>query len=617
MNNFPLHTQVLPHDIKSSLPKRSEVDPGFQWNIGDLYATDAAWESDFARVDGLVDRVATFRGKLGESADKLYQCLQLRDALGQIFDSLYVYAHLQRDQDTGNPQSQALADRITILQTHVRQSEAYLVPEILGLPDGTIEKYFADHPDLRMYKQYIDDIWRVMSHTLSPSEERLLAMTANMAAGPRNIFNMLNNADIKFPSIKDEEGNSVEVTKGRYSQFMESTDRRVRHDAYHALLGTYQNYANTLAATLSANVSRDIFYSRARKYDSCLHSALNSYNIPIEVFDTVVRVVGENLEPLHRYTALRRRILKLEKLEPYDLFVPLFSKVDEKIPYEKSVRTVLDGLAPMGKEYVELLEKGFRSGWVDVVENAGKRSGAYSWGAYGTHPFVLLNYQGRLDDVFTIAHEMGHSLHTYYTTSEQPYVYADYSIFTAEVASTTNEAILMDYYLKNTDDRDKKLYLLNHYLDQIRSTVYTQVLFAEFEREIHETVENGDPLTADFMGKTFRRLYRKYNGVEVEDGPAIGIYWARIPHFYNSFYVYQYATGYSAATMLSQKILAGEKGALDRYIRFLKGGSSKYPIDLLNAAGVDMVTPDPVQETVGLFGRLLDEVESLLDEGGG
>ncbi len=600
----------------SSLPRREELDRRYQWNLADIYPSIDGWRSDFHRLEKLTNEMTAFEGTLGGSAENLLACLRKSDEMGKVFDSLYVYAHLLRDQDSGNPQSQALADKITILQTRVSQAESFVNPEILALPEGKIAKFLEENADLRLYAHYLDNLNRKREHTLSPKEEKLLAMAANMAAGPRSIFNMLNNADIRFPTIRDEEGNEVEVTKGRYSRFMESSDRRVRKDAYGALLGTYRKYANTLAATLSASVSRDIFFARARGYGSCLTASLDARNIPVEVYDNVVDVVGAHLKPLHEYIALRKKLLGYDVLKPYDLFVPLFPEVKEKVEYETAVDTVVEGLAPMGDEYVALLRKGFTSGWIDVFENEGKRSGAYSWGSFGNHPYVLLNFQGRLDDMFTIAHEMGHALHTYHTTAAQPYVYADYSIFAAEVASTTNEALLVDHLLKKTGDRKKKLYLLNHHLDQIRSTVYTQVLFAEFEKIIHDRVERGDPLTAERMGTIFRELFHKYNGAAVAEEPETAIYWARVPHFYNSFYVYQYATGYSAATMLSQKILAGEKNALPKYIRFLKSGSSRYPIDLLTDAGVDMTSPEPVEATCALFSRLLAELKDLLRNGG-
>lgn len=612
MADNPLKSGAASSETVSSMPKRDEIDSKFKWNLADLYSSGKKWESDFALVGNLIQGIAQFQGSLGDSSGRLLDALEKSDELGNVFESLYIYAHLFRDQDTGNPESQALADRITILQTRARQAESFLSPEILALPDGTIERYLKENEKLRKYEHFLDNINRRREHTLSPREEKLLAMAANMAAGPRNIFNMLNNADIRFPVIRDEDGNDVELTKGRYSHFMESTDRRVRENAYKALLGTYGRYSNTLAATLSANVSRDIFYARARGYDSCLEASLDSMNIPTVVYNTVVDVVGRNLEPLHEYIKLRKELLGYEELKPYDMFVPLFPEVDEKLAYDEAVSTIIDGLQPMGKEYVALLKKGFSSGWIDVYENEGKRSGAYSWGAYGTHPYILLNFQGRLDDMFTMAHEMGHALHTYHTSSTQPFAYADYSIFTAEVASTTNEAILVDFLLKRTKDRKKKLYLLNHYLDQIRSTVYTQVLFAEFEKIIHNRVEKGEPLTSDLMGTIFKKLFRKYNGPEVTEEPETGLYWTRIPHFYNSFYVYQYATGYSAATTLSQKILNGEDEALDKYIRFLQSGSSRYPIDLLKDAGVDMTSPEPVESTCRLFANLLGEMKELL-----
>ena len=598
---------------RGSVPKRDEVDPAFQWNLGDVYHSNEAWREDFDRLAALIDEVRSFRGHLGEGGSTLLRCLQARDELSRLFHRLYVYAHLYRDQDTADGTAQALAERIANARTRAHEAQSYIAPEILALPDEVIEGYFDECEGLGLYRHHMDDIIRTRKHTLSPAEEKLLALAGNVGSAPRNIFLMLNNADIRFPSIEDEDGNELEVTKGRFARLMESTDRRVRKDSYHALLGSYRKTINTFAAALSGSVTRDIFYARARGYDSCLEAALDSDHIPVEVFETTLSVVGDHVAPLRRYLEIRRRILGYDELLPYDLFVPLFPERDEQIPYEGAMKIITDGLAPLGEEYGALLDRGFRSRWIDVYENEGKRSGAYSWGVYKVHPYVLLNYQGTFDDVFTIAHELGHSLHTYHTSRAQPYIYSDYSIFTAEVASTMNESILMNHLLKATAEKEKKLYLLNHYLDQIRGTVFTQVLFADFERRIHDRAEKDEPLTAESIGSVFREVYEKFYGDLVAREENQEIYWARVPHFYNSFYVYQYATGYAAATALSQKILAGEEGALDRYIGFLEGGCSDYPIELLKKAGVDMTSPGPMEETLRLFERLLDEMETLLD----
>lgn len=607
-----LHSPDSPDNVNGTLQLRSEIDPRCAWNLQDLYESIGEWEEDFARIPALTDELVSWKGRLGESADNLLGCLRTSDRLDEMFHRLYVYAHLLRDQDTENPDAQALADRITSLATTVSEAGSFLSPEILEIEEETVGHYLEESEELRVYRHSLEDTMRMRAHTLSPKEEKILALSGNMASGAKNIFNMLNNADMRFPVIKDEEGNDVELTKGRYSRFMESADRRVRKDAYDAFLKTYKKYVNTLAASLNASVNKDIFYSRARGYASCLERALDANNLPVEAYETVLQVVGENTAPLRRYLEIRKRIMGLDTLHPWDLFVPLFPDVDEKIPYADALRIVREGLAPLGPEYGEVLEKAFSSGWIDVYENRGKRSGAYSWGAYGCHPYVLLNYQETMNDVFTIAHELGHSLHSYYTSRVQPFVYGSYSIFTAEVASTTNESLLMNYLLRSTTDRRKKLYLLNQYLDQIRGTVFTQVLFAEFEKRIHEIAERGDPLTSDTMSTVYREIFESAYGESVARDEDDNIYWVRIPHFYTAYYVYQYATGYAAASALSRKILVDGEGAVGKYLGFLKAGSSKYSIDILRDAGVDMTRPEPVEETVRLFNDLLDQMEELL-----
>lgn len=605
-------TPVEERTRPKSLPRRDEMDVGHRWNLRDVYESAEAWEEEFSGLSVTIEELKSYRGRLGDSAAVLLDCLRLRDRLGEVFLRLYVYAHLWRDEDTANIDAQALSERIARVRTRAQEAGSFFSPEVLALPEGKLAGFLDESEDLRLYRHALDDIVRTRDHTLSLPEEKILALAGSVTSAPRNVFHMLNNADIRFPVIRDENGNEVEVTKGRFSRFMESADRRVRADAYHALLGSYQKSINTFAAALAGSVTRDLFYARARGYDSCLAAALDGDHIPVEVFETTVATVGKQVGSLRRYLDVRKRILGYDELRPYDLFVPLFPESREETPYEDAVGVIREGLAPLGPEYGEVLATAFRNRWIDVYENEGKRSGAYSWGVYGVHPYVLLNYQETLDDVFTIAHELGHALHTYYSTRTQPYVYSDYSIFTAEVASTTNEAILMHHLLERTEDRAKKLYLLNHWLDQIRGTVFTQVLFADFERRIHERAEKDEPLTADSLGNVFLEVYDGFYGDRVAREENQKIYWARVPHFYNAFYVYQYATGYAAATALSQKILADGKAALAEYLGFLKAGSSKYPIEILKDAGVDMTGPGPITATVRLFDTLLDELESLI-----
>ncbi|MHB8156822.1 MAG: oligoendopeptidase F, partial [Desulfocucumaceae bacterium] len=457
-----------------------------------------------------------------------------------------------------------------------------------------------------------EDLIRQKPHTLTPSEELIIARAGEVTAAPSNIFRMLNNADISFPPIKDEKGNEVEVTHGRYGQLMENPDRRVRSDAFDSLYGSYRKLRNTLAATLNSSVKRDIFYSKVRNFDSALQSSLFEDNIQAEVYDNLIKTVRLNLGSLHRYMALRKRLLGLDQLRMYDLYVPLFKDIKWEIPYPEAEAVVKNSLSHLGNDYGQAAAAGLGSGWVDVYENRGKTSGAYSWGPYGVHPYILMNYQDNLNNVFTLAHELGHAMHSYYSHLEQPYVYAHYTIFTAEVASTVNESLLMNYLLNSVTDRDKKLYLLNHYLEQFKGTVFRQTMFAEFEKIIHERTESGEALTADFLCAEYRRLNEEYYGPDVAVEGEIELEWARIPHFYSAFYVYKYATGFSAATALTRGIIEEGSPAVGRYLEFLKKGGSDYPLNLLKTAGVDMAHPRPVQEGLNLFASLLDQLEESI-----
>ncbi len=436
-------------------------------------------------------------------------------------------------------------------------------------------------------------------------------MSSEIGEGPYNVFSMFNNADIKFPTIIDENKKKIEVTKGRFNKLMQSPDQRIRKDAYDALYGTYQNWTNTLAATLSTGIKKNIFYAKARNYQNALKAALHDDNIPIGVYDNVIKSVNENLKPLHRYMEVRRKMLGLDELKPWDLFVPLIRDIKFEIPYHESLKTIEAALQPLGEEYLSALTKGFKIGWIDVYENRGKRSGAYSWSTHGVHPFILLNYNDTLDDMFTVAHELGHALHSYFTHKTQPVVYSGYTTFVAEVASTLNEAILMNYLLKNTEDRRRKFYLLNEYVDQIRGTVYVQTLFADFERQIHKKAEAGEALIASNLNRMSRDLCVHYFGPAFSMDSHYEINWCRIPHFYYNFYVYKYVTGFSAAIAISQKILAGDKPARDAYLNFLTKGSSDYSINLLRDAGVDMSSPEPIVATTRLMNSLIDEMERI------
>lgn len=597
---------------KGVLKERNEIEEKFKWNLESMYENDDKWEEDFETIKKLIKEIKQYKGKVGESGKVLLEVLELESKMSRMIENVYTYAKMRKDEDTRNDKYQALTDRATSLMVEVEESTSFIVPEILSIDEKVLNDYLDNIEGLKLYRHYIERIVRRKSHYLSPEEEAIIARAGELANSPETIFGMLNNADIKFPTIIDEKGNEVEITHGKFIKLMESKDRRVRKDTFKGLYSTYNKYRNTFATTLSANIKKDIFYSKVRKYNSSLEAALDVNNIPIEVYDNLIKAVHDNLSSMYRYVKLRKKVLGLDELHMYDLYTPLVKDIEMEIPYEEGKKIVLEGLKPLGDEYMEIVQEGFNSRWIDVYENKGKRSGAYSWGTYDSYPFILLNYQDNLDSVFTLAHELGHSLHSYYSKENQPYIYGSYSIFVAEVASTVNEAILMEYMLNKTKNKDEKLYLLNHYLEQFRGTVYRQTMFAEFEKLIHEEIENGKSLTADSLCRMYKELNRKYYGPDIVIDEEIAMEWARIPHFYYNFYVYQYATGFSAAIALSQKILKEGKKSVNKYIDFLKSGSSDYPINVLKKAGVDMTTPQPVNNALKLFNKLLDEMESLL-----
>lgn len=595
-----------------TLPKRDEIDARYKWKLEDLYNSIEKWEEDFKKVRQLAGEVAKFKGHLGDGAESLFACLKLSDELFSINDTVFVYARMKRDENNADPDYQALTDRAMALSTETFASVSFITPEIISIPEDKLQQFMETHSELKVYSQFINENLRQKKHILSQKEEELLALAAEIAQAPHDIFTMFNNADIKFSCIKDENGEEIEVTKGRYVKFLESKDRRVRKDAFGAVYSSYGKQKNTLAATLTSNIKKNRFFATVRKYDSSLESSLDSDNISTDVYDNLIETVNNNLHLLHRYLKLRKKALKLDELRMYDLYVPIVEAPERNIPYEDAVEMVKKGLQPMGEEYLGYLGQAFHSGWVDVYENEGKTSGAYSWGTYRVHPFVLLNYQGTINDVFTIAHEMGHALHSYYTNKTQPYVYSEYKIFVAEVASTVNEALLMKYMLNNTKDRGEKAYLLNHNLEEFRGTLFRQVMFAEFEKLIHSRVDQGEALTSQELCSIYRGLNEKYYGSEVVIDEDIAMEWSRIPHFYTSFYVYKYATGFSAATSLSQQIMTEGKPALDRYIKFLGSGSSNYPLELLKQAGVDLSTPKPVEDALKVFEQVLVELEKII-----
>lgn len=597
---------------KNALPARDEIDAKYKWKLEDIYASDELWEEDFEKVRRMSEAMASYRGRLAGDMRVLVECLKLSEEMMALNDKVFVYARMRRDEDNAKPEYQALTDRAMALSTEVYASVSFIIPEILSIDEALLKKSIDEIEELSIYKHYISELLRQKQHVLSAREEELLALSAEIAEAPSDIFTMFNNADIKFGYIRNEDGEEVELTKGRYIRFLESRDRRVRKDAFHALYGAYSAMVNTLAASLNSNIKKNKFYAVVRRYDSSRSASLDSDNVPVSVYDNLIDTVNKNLPLLHRYLRLRKKALKLDELHMYDLYVPIVEEPSRQIKYEEAFDTVKKGLAPLGSGYLNDLDNAFKSGWIDVFENQGKTSGAYSWGTYLTHPYVLLNYQGTINDVFTIAHEMGHAMHSYYTNKTQPYIYSEYKIFVAEVASTVNESLLINYLLSVTQDRKERAYLLNHYLEEFRGTLFRQTMFAEFEKIIHSLAENGEALTAQEFCRIYRELNQKYFSPEVVIDDEIAFEWARIPHFYSSFYVYKYATGISAAVSLSQQILKEGDTAVNRYMEFLKSGGSDYPLELLKRAGVDLLQPKPVEDALMTFASVLDELETLI-----
>lgn len=594
------------------LPKRTEINTDYAWHLEDIYSNIENWEKDFAISQKSIADFSYFSGKISTSAQILLDCLNQSNTISLMIEQLYVYAFMHFHEDSTNATYQQLSSRAENLIIHYSAATAFIVPEILTIPEQTLTSFRKQLPEFEVYNHFFENILRQKEHTLSAEQEQFLAQTAEIANAPQNIFTMLNDADMKFASIHDEKGNEVELTKGRYTSFLESNSRDVRKEAFHALYDSYLKQKNTIAATYSASVKSDVFFAKARKYTSSICAALEDDNIPICVYDNLIQTVHKFLPLMHRYVSLRKKILGLDQIHMYDLYAPLVAEADKKISYHEAKQTVLKALSILGQNYTQALQKGFDSGWIDVYENEGKRSGAYSWGVYGVHPYVLLNHNDNINSMFTLAHEMGHALHSYFTWQKQPYLYSGHKIFVAEVASTCNEALLMQYLLENTQDIIMKKYLINYFMEQFRGTLFRQTMFAEFEKITHDMAEKGEPLTCENMSQIYYDLNKQYFGNDIVIDEQIAIEWARIPHFYNAFYVYQYATGYSAAIALSQNIIKQGQPAIDRYIDFLSKGNSEYSIDLLKGAGVDMTTAAPIENAMKVFESLLNQMESLL-----
>lgn len=594
------------------LKSRTEIPETNKWQLEDIFNSNEQWEKEFSYIETLLGEGGQFEGHLAENSDTLIKCFGWMDDLSLRIEEVYSYARMRRDEDNRDARYQAMTDRAGALAVKVSSAVSFVIPELLTMPEGRLEEFRATAPEIEQYNQALDDILRKKKHVLSSNEEKLLAQMGELAEAPGAIFSMANNADLKFPSIENDLGQMVELTKGNFIQFMESPKQSVRQAAFGTLYRTYEKQRNTWAATLNGSIKSDVFFAKARNYPSAIEASLDDDRVPLKVYDSLIDTVHQFLPQMHRYVQLRRKALKLDELHMYDIYVPIVPETSMTITYEEAKKMVAEGLHPLGEEYINILEEGFEKKWIDVYENEGKTSGAYSWGTYRSHPYVLLNHQDTLDSMFTLAHEMGHSLHTFFSNRTQPHLYAGYKIFVAEVASTLNEALVMEDLLKKTTDPKILAYLINHYLEQFRGTIFRQTMFAEFEKKVHSVVEEGGALTADNLSEIYHRLNAVYYGTEVVLDPEIALEWARIPHFYNAFYVYKYATGFSAAIAFARAILTEGEPAVARYIKFLSSGSSDYPIELLRQAGVDMETPVPVRNALEVFTGLVERLETLL-----
>ncbi|MEK4228494.1 oligoendopeptidase F [Solibacillus sp. FSL H8-0538] len=592
---------------------RAEVPEHLTWDLSSIFESDAVWEQEFKAIETLSEEAVNYKGKVADGAESLYATLQFSDSLYERYSKLYVYAHLKHDQDTTNSTYQAMDSRVKALGAKIGAAWSFITPEILALDEDTLNQCVTSYEPLQLYAQSLKELNLGRPHVLSADKEELLAQLSEVSAASGQTFSVLNNADLEFPNVKNDEGEEVPLTQGSYITFLESDSREVREGAFKAMYKTYGQFRNTFASTLAGNVKSHNAKAKIRNYESARHAAMSNNFIPEKVYDQLISTVHEHLPLLHRYVALRKQVLGLDELHMYDLFTPLVKEVKMEMPYDEAKKIMVDSFAPLGADYQATVQKGLDSRWVDVLENKGKRSGAYSSGTFGTNPYVLMNWQDNVNNLFTLAHEFGHSMHSYYTRQTQPYPYASYSIFVAEVASTCNEELLFEHLLNTIEDPQQKIYLLNHWLDGFRGTVFRQTMFAEFEHLVHEMDRNGEALTAEKLTEVYYNLNKQYFGEAMVVDEEIGLEWARIPHFYYNYYVYQYATGQSAATALSKQILEEGQPAVDRYINhFLKAGCSDFPIEVLKAAGVNMESPAPIAEACKVFEMKLNELEKLL-----
>jgi oligoendopeptidase F len=598
--------------MAKELLTRDQVKVEDTWNLKDMYASDSDWEEDIKVILSKSEELVKFEGRVCESAGTLLQVLELSAFISEKLEFAYNYAARLFDQDQGNTLHQSMNQKVFSIMAKISSDVSFIDPEILACEESKLEEFYNKEPKLDLYKKQIKEIQRLKAHTLSAEMEKVVAMTTEMSNTASEVYEAFTNVDMKFPSIKDEDGEAVELTHGRFVPFLMSANRRVREDAFKAYYDTMKGYINTLASSYSGEVKQRVFHSRVRGYSSNLEAAVDANNVSPEVYDNLVKTVNANLDKLHAYVSLRKKCLGVDELHMYDIYTPMIADVAKKVTYKEAQETICKALAVLGDDYVELLKEGFANRWIDVYENKGKQGGAYSATAYGCHPYMLLNYNDTFDDMFTTAHEMGHSMHSYYSNSTQPYIYSNYKIFVAEVASTCNEILLLEYLLKNCTDKKERAYLLNHYLDSFKGTVYRQTQFAEFEKITNEMVENGDSLNAENLSTIYKDINERYYGPDMISDPEIAYEWARIPHFYYNFYVYQYATSFCAAVAIAEMILTEGEPAVARYKKFLSSGCTDAPVELLKIAGVDLTTPAPIEAALAKMGEIVDELSSLV-----
>ena len=597
--------------MQDRLPKREEVSKDLTWRLEDIYDDEAKWEEDLNKLSEVSDKIASYAGKLGNGAKVLLELMDQLEVLDLLISRIHGYAHMREDQDTGNSKYQAMKQRAMSGYTNAMEKAAFINPEIIALSDEQLDAYYKEESGLEKYRITINDTRRLKDHMLNAEMEQLLASTVELQGAAQKSYGMLSNADLKFPSVKDSEGKEVQLSNGRFVPTQMSKDRQLRKDSFEAFYGRYEEFKNTWAAMYDGELKGRIFEAKARKYNSAFEAAVDHNDVSPKVCDSLFESIHDNMDKMHRYVTLRKKLLGVDELHMYDVYVPMLPEFDMKVTYEEAKELSLKALAPLGEDYLEIVKQAYANRWIDVVENEGKRGGAYSSGVYGVHPYMLLNYNETLDDVFTLVHEMGHSMHTWYSEKTQNIMDSEYKIFVAEVASTTNEVLLYHYMKDHAKSQEEKAFIINHFLDSFKGTMFRQTMFEEFERKTCEMAEAGEPITAESLYEVYIDLNRQYFGKDMISDPQIGWEWCRIPHFYYNFYVYQYATSFAAAVAIADRILKEGAPAVEQYKKFLSSGCTQDPVSLLKIAGVDLTTRKPIDAALAVFGEAIDEMESL------